>query len=197
MEFKEAMMHRRSRYELTSTSPLNPDQLKALLVHALNHTPSAYNAQGGRLLLALNEHHQAIWDALIALLKTRQSEERFAKSKAKIEQFKKAYGTVLFFNDLNVIKEYQKKYPKYAEQTELWSQQSHGMLQYVVWTSFADAKIGASLQHYNPLIDDAIKSLFAVPDSWKLTAQMPFGIAKGSPKEKHFKPIETRLKVFE
>lgn len=44
-----------------------------------------------------------------------------------------------------------------------------------IWTALSQANIGANLQHYNPLIDDKIKELFSIPDTWKLTAQMPFG----------------------
>ena len=197
MEFKQVLKKRRSRYDLSNQSPIDTQALKSLLMDALNHTPSAYNAQGGRILCALNEHHNKIWDALLAIMKARQTPERWKKTKQKLNTFKAAHGTILFFNDMNVVKEYQNKYPRYADQTELWSNQSHGMLQYVVWASLADVGLGASLQHYNPIIDEAIKDIFEIPDSWQLTAQMPFGIPTNEPKEKHFKPIETRLKMFE
>lgn len=35
--------------------------------------------------------------------------------------------------------------------------------------------LGASLQHYNPLIDQEIAERFDIPDSWQLRAEMPFG----------------------
>lgn len=31
------------------------------------------------------------------------------------------------------------------------------------------------LQHYNPVIDDAVREMFHLPDSYKSVAQMPFG----------------------
>ncbi len=197
MEFTKVITKRRSRYDLTNQSTLSPEQLKKRLKEALLHTPSAYNAQGSRIILALNEHHDKIWDSVLETLQTRLDENRFAKTKLKIEGFKAAYGTILFFNDTDVIQTYQDKYPKYASKTETWSHQSHGMLQYVVWTTLADANMGASLQHYNPIIDDAIQKVFKHPKSWKLTAQMPFGICHNAPKEKHFEPLDQRFKVFE
>ena len=44
-----------------------------------------------------------------------------------------------------------------------------------MWTALAEQGIGASLQHYNPLIDDAIHNAFDLPAEWQLRAEMPFG----------------------
>ena len=70
----------------------------------------------------------------------------------------------------------------------------NGMLQNNIWTALSQANIGANLQHYNPLIDDKIKELFSIPDTWKLTAQMPFGSIEAHPNEKYIEDISTRLK---
>lgn len=55
---------------------------------------------------------------------------------------------------------------------------------------------GASLQHYNPLIDDEVKETFGIAADWKLIAQMPFGNILTPPGEKEFQPIEERVKVI-
>ena len=60
-----------------------------------------------------------------------------------------------------------------------------------------DAGLGASLQHYNPLIDEAVAREWKLPASWKLTAQMPFGSPECKPDEKTFLPLDGRLKMFE
>ena len=39
---------------------------------------------------------------------------------------------------------------------------------------FAQHGVGASLQHYNELIESDLWSDFEVPDHWRLIAQMPF-----------------------
>lgn len=84
----------------------------------------------------------------------------------------------------------------YADNFPIWSNQSSGMLQHVVWTALAEAGIGASLQHYNPLIDEEVKSTWELPAEWKLIAQMPFGGIVTAPGEKEFEPIDQRVKVF-
>ena len=38
-----------------------------------------------------------------------------------------------------------------------------------------DAGFGASLQHYNPLIDEAVAKQWHINPNWKLIAEMPFG----------------------
>jgi predicted oxidoreductase (fatty acid repression mutant protein) len=71
------------------------------------------------------------------------------------------------------FKQLQEQFPLYKENFALWSMQSAGMLNLVVWTALAEAGMGASLQHYNPLIDEAVKAKFNLPATWRLIAQMP------------------------
>lgn len=110
--------------------------------------------------------------------------------------FKAGYGSVLFFEDQTVVKSLQENFALYADNFPVWSNQSSGILQFVVWTAFAEAGLGASLQHYNPLIDDEVKTTFDIPAEWKLIAQMPFGKIATAPGEKEFQPIEDRVKVL-
>ena len=74
--------------------------------------------------------------------------------------------------------------------------QAGGMVQFAVWSALADNGIGANLQHYNPLIDEKMKEMFNVPDTWKLVAQMPFGSIEQQPGEKYFEPLDNRIKVY-
>ena len=69
------------------------------------------------------------------------------------------------------------------------------MLQFAVWTAFSELGLGASLQHYNPLIDEPVKKMFEVPATWKLVAQMPFGEILAGPEPKEKLPISERLRV--
>ena len=114
----------------------------------------------------------------------------------KIRGFAAGAGTVLFFEDQNTIESLQKKFPLYAENFPKWSLEANGMLQYMIWLALCEAGLGASLQHYNPLIDDEVKLVFDLPGHWQLLAQMPFGSIEQPAEEKSFLPIEERLKVF-
>ena len=65
------------------------------------------------------------------------------------------------------------------------------MHQIVVWTALEIEGFGASLQHYNSLIDDEVKRRWDTPSEWKLIAQMPFGKPTTTPGA-----LEKRIKVF-
>lgn len=77
-----------------------------------------------------------------------------------------------------------------------FNSQSSGMLQYMVWAALENEGAGASLQHYNPLIDDAVAAEWKLPASWKLISQMPVGSREAPAGEKTFESIEKRVKVF-
>lgn len=66
----------------------------------------------------------------------------------------------------------------------------------MVWTSLEIEGLGASLQHYNELIEADVKREWKVPADWKLISQMPFGKPTAPAGEKEFMPLEERVKVF-
>ena len=65
-----------------------------------------------------------------------------------------------------------------------------------VWAAFTDNNIGASLQHYNPLIDADVQKEWDLPTSWKLRGQMPFGSIETLPAEKSYMDDQERFRVF-
>jgi len=70
------------------------------------------------------------------------------------------------------------------------------MAQFAVWTTLADSGLGASLQHYNPLIDERVAEHFEIEKSWLLRAQLCFGSIEQTVEEKLQKPDQQRFKVF-
>ena len=46
--------------------------------------------------------------------------------------------------------------------------------------------LGANLQHYNPLIDEAVAKEWNLPESWKLRGQLVFGSIEAPAGEKTF-----------
>lgn len=78
----------------------------------------------------------------------------------------------------------------------MWSEQAGGMAQLSVWSALANENIGASLQHYNPLIDAEVAKTWNIPSSWKLRAQMPFGSNEQAFGDKVFMDDAERFKIF-
>lgn len=194
---KEALKHRRSYYAIGNQTPFPDDAIEEILDFAALHIPSAFNSQSTRMVLLLKEHHQKLWDIVKNTLKSSISATAYTTTEAKINKsFAAGYGTVLFFEDRNIITNLQKAFPLYHEKFPLWSQQTSAMHQLGVWTMLEDAGFGASLQHYNPLIDEQVIATWKLPENWELVAQMPFGLPLEPPAKKEFKPLCDRIRVF-
>ncbi|KZL89478.1 nitroreductase family protein [Clostridium magnum] len=195
-DFNSAIKERRSFYAITKDSPISDDRIGEIINDAVKYTPTAFNSQSGRVVLLLGENHNKVWDITKEILRKVVPAESFSTTEEKINSFSNGYGTVLFFEDQNVIEGLQNQFTLYKDNFPIWSQQASGMLQLVVWTALENEGLGASLQHYNPIIDEKVNKQWNIPESWKLIAQMPFGKPASEPKEKQFQPLEERIKVF-
>ena len=195
--FLKSILKRRSFYNLGKKLPINNSELVKEIAEALKNTPSAFNSQSARVVLLLKDNHQKLWNIVKETLKRSIPAEKFAPTEAKINSFAAAYGTILYFDEEKPIQKLQQDFPLYKENFPVWGQQANGMLQFVIWTMLAEQNIGASLQHYNPLIDDEVKKTWNLPQSWKLIAQMPFGSMTAPAGDKTFLPIEERLRIFD
>lgn len=193
MEFLQAVKNRRSHYDICDESPITNQQIEDILKHTMTYVPSAFHSQTSRTVLLLGDSHQKLWDIVKSTLQTLIPEDKFAPTNEKINSFAKGHGTILFFEDMDVVEELQKSFPLYADNFPVWSNQSSGMLQYAVWTALSSEGLGASLQHYNPLIDEAVKKEFGCSSNWKLLSQMPFGQPNSQPKDMTYMPIEERI----
>lgn len=195
-EFYEAIKERRSVYAISKESTISDDRIVEVVNEAVKYNPSAFNSQSGRAVVLLGENHDKLWDLTMEALRKIVPADQFAPTEEKINSFKNGYGTVLFFEDINTIEALQQQFALYSDNFPVWSQHSSGMLQYIVWTSLAIEGLGASLQHYNPLIENKIKEVWQIPDNWKLVAQMPFGKPVAPAGVKAFLPLEDRVKIF-
>lgn len=194
--FLKSISRRRSIYNLGNKLPISDSELIKEMEDAVRNTPSAFNSQSARVVLLLKDNHQKLWNIVKETLKRSIPAEKFAPTEAKINSFAAAYGTILYFEEEKTIQKLQQDFPLYKENFPVWGQQANGMLQFVIWTMLAEQNIGASLQHYNPLIDEAVKTEWQLPARWKLIAQMPFGSIEAPAGEKSFRPLSERIKIF-
>lgn len=195
-DFMTAIKDRRSIYVISKTPIISDERIQELVEDAVKHTPSAFNSQSARVIVLLGEEHDKLWNITEAVLKKVVPAENFASTAEKMTGFRNGYGTVLFFEDQSVIEGLQAQFELYKDNFPVWSLESSGMLQLVIWTALENEGYGASLQHYNPLIDEDIKKEWSIPSSWQLRAQMPFGKVEAPPGEKQFQPITERVKVY-
>lgn len=195
-DIKKAIENRRSFYAISNHTTIQDKELEEMIQFAIKHTPSAFNSQSARAVLLLGEHHLKLWGIVADALRKKMSEKAFESTEMKLNAFAAGYGTILFFEDQAIIEGLQNQFPSYSQTFPIWSQQSAGMHQYVLWMLIEDAGMGASLQHYNPIIDDEVRQTWNLPSTWKLVAQMPFGKPTAQPGEKSFNPIDERVLVF-
>ena len=187
---------RRTQYALGKTLPLPNEDVAELIREAIKHTPSSFNSQSSRAVILFGAESDKLWNIVRETLRPVVPADAFAQTEAKIDSFAAGAGTVLFYEDQNVVEGLQENFPLYADNFPVWSEQSGGMAQHSVWVALANAGIGASLQHYNPLIDTEIAKVWDVPTNWKLRAQMPFGSNEQPFPEKSFMDDAGRVKVF-
>lgn len=186
---------RRTNYTLGKDVTLPQEEITARIEAVVREVPSAFNMQSGRIIIAYGSAHDKIWQITKDTLRAVVPAEAFANTEKKIDSFAAAYGTILYYDDTDVVKKLQEQFPLYAANFPTWAQQANGMMQYALWTLFANMGLAANLQHYNPLIDEALASEFDVPASWQLIAQMPFGQPLSQPGPIEKLPIDERVKI--
>jgi len=195
-DFYEAVKKRRSYYGISKDEVVTRERITEIVNYAVTNAPSAFNSQSGRVILAFGEEHDKLWNFTKDTLRKLVPPNMFPDTEAKLNAFQSGYGTVLFFEEQETVKALQSKFALYKDNFPIWSLESSGMLQYIIWTSLEIEGLGASLQHYNPIIDEQVKKQFNVPESWKLLAQMPFGKPIAPPQDKTFIALEERVKIF-
>lgn len=187
---------RRTQYALGANLPISEVETTRLIQEAVRLAPSSFNSQSSRAVILYGNASRQFWSIVKESLRKIVPADAFPASAARIDGFAAGAGTVLFYEDQNVVKSLQEKFALYADNFPIWSEQSSGMAQLAVWTVLANSGIGASLQHYNPLVDDETADRWGLPASWKLRAQMPFGSNEKPFAAKTFIDDADRFRVF-
>lgn len=195
--FIDLAKKRRSIYALGRNVKLSTDELTDLIKTNMKQVPTPFNNQTTRAVILFGDSHEKLWDIVINRLKQEVPDEAaFARTAAKINNFKAAFGTILFYTETKTVKEFEDNFPLYADNFQDWSEQAQGNAQYSVWTSLAENGLGANLQHYNPLIDDEVRAAFNIPASWRLRAEMDFGSIEAPAGDKEYMADDDRFLVF-
>lgn len=191
----QSLRKRRSQYSLGRNLSQSPAEIEALIKEAIRWSPSSFNSQSSRAVILFGAQSERFWELVRESLRPLVPAEAFGATEQKLASFAAGVGTVLFYEDQDVVKGLQEQFALYADNFPVWSEHSTGMAQVATWTALAEAGIGASLQHYNPVVDEAAAREWSIPDSWKLRAQMPFGSNEAPFAEKTFMDDAERFRV--
>lgn len=196
MSYQQTIERRRSVYALNSTLPIPEDEVIKTIEDAIVASPSAFNMQSARAIVLLGDQHRALWEDIVTeVLRGHVPAERFAPTQAKMDGFAAGAGTVLFFEDEDVVEDFKRQFPRYAGAFGEFAAHGQGIAQVNVWNALAEKGVGANLQHYNPIIDADVRERWGVPKSWRLVAQLVFGgiAAPAGPQERM--PASERVRV--
>jgi predicted oxidoreductase (fatty acid repression mutant protein) len=108
--------------------------------------PCSFNSQTARAIVLLGAEHRKLWDITTECLRAIVPAEAFPVTEKKMQGFKSAYGTVLWFEDQTGVKAMQDAFPTYADKFPIFSEHASGMNQYVAWTALEAEGFGANLQ---------------------------------------------------
>ena len=186
---------RHSIYALGENLPLTQNEVYELVTDTIQSSPTAFNSQTVRAVVLFGEKSNRVWDIVEETLRKIVPAENFQSTADKIASFRAGAGTILYFTDMPTVEKLENDFKLYADNFKPWAEQAIGGAQQAVWVALANEGVGASLQHYNPLIDELIAKEFDIPANWKLRAQMPFGSIEAPAGEKEFMADEDRFRV--
>ena len=185
---------RRSNYDLGNNLEISKKDLINLLRKIIYYAPSPFNVQSSKIVLLNKKSHHLLWTTVVEeFLKKNNNGDLLDSDKARIKREDKAYGTILFYKDEQVIEENKKKLDAY-EQKELnnWCIEESAMLQMNVWNELRLKNIGAHLVHFDN-IDEEISVTFDIDKKYKLVAMMVFGSIVQEAAVKPKKDIDKRF----
>lgn len=189
MSIIQSLEKRRTYYDINGDLPVSKAEIVERIQQITELVPDAFNMKSARVVVLFDEQHKQLWDEVYHIFGGNVPRE-------KLDSFKAGAGTVLYFYDEATVKSLQEAFPLYADNFPVWANQANGMLQISIWSALRELGVGASLQHYNPVIDEKIKSLYHIPESYKLIAQMPFGGIGSEPDAKAKEDIGQRVQVL-
>ncbi|HFQ3787995.1 TPA: nitroreductase family protein [Enterococcus faecium] len=194
--FTDTLKNRRSIYHLGRNVSLSNEELTTLIKEAIKESPTAFNAQSTCAVILFGDAHEKLWEITEEALRPLTPAEAFPNTQNKLAGFKNGYGTVLFFKDTDVVKGLQEQFELYADNFPDWSEQSNGIATANTWVALVDKGLGANLQHYNPVIDEAVAKEWNIPSNWKLRSQLVFGSPETPAGEKEYMNDADRFRVF-
>lgn len=194
--FLNSIKSRRTIYAIGKNLTVDQATIEETIREAVKQSPSSFNSQTSRVVTLYGESHAKFWEIVRETLRKMVPAEAFANTSAKIDSFAAGFGTVLFYEDQDVVKGLQEQFALYADNFPVWSEHSSAIAQFATWTALSEIGVGASLQHYNPIIDAEVAETFDIPANWKLRAQLVFGSIEAAAGDKTYMDDAARFKTF-
>ena len=167
---------RRSNYDLGNNLEISKKDLINLLRKIVYYAPSPFNIQSSKIVLLNKKSHHLLWTTVVEeFLKKNNNGDLLDSDKARIKREEKAYGTILFYKDEQIIENFKKDLEDYEKNNlDEWCTQESAMLQMNIWNELRLRNIGAHIVHFDN-IDEEVSVAFDIDKNYKLVAMMVFG----------------------
>ncbi|RMZ86423.1 hypothetical protein DV736_g6351, partial [Chaetothyriales sp. CBS 134916] len=196
-----AIETRRTIYPLTKTSTVPDSRIREIVESTIKHTPSAFNVQSARAVILLGADHEKLWEKGSVFLQKSVPAEVWEKFAPRVQGFKAAYGTALWFEDSEDLDDLKEKNPQVQHVISEWSDHSSGMHHFIAWTALSLEGLGCNLQHYNllPGFTKEVLEEWKLPQTWVLKSQLVFGKPINGmvrDRDRTYKPVEDRMSLL-
>ena len=162
----DAIKERRSIRNLKKPENMTKEKIEEILKVAL-YTPSAFCMQSARMIVVTGDENKKLWDiAKDEVKKTLPAGQDFKPTEDKLNGFAAGFGTILFFEEDTTVKNMQDNFSLYADNFPVWAEQA------------------------------SVKKEWNVPSTWRLRAQMPFGLADETPGDRKFLDFGEVVKLY-
>lgn len=192
----ELVKKRRSQYMIGNDTDLTNEEIVKRITEIVRDVPSASNSQTTRVAFVFGDKNVELWDHILDVQKDVLQGDMWEMMSGVMEGAKNAVGTILFFEDLEAVKEM----PTSPSRVEIYKQNNNANVQYAVWLALTEMNLGGSLQHmnvgYEQGFDKSVKELLGLPEHWEMQAQMPFGSIEGENGEKEYIADSERVVVI-
>lgn len=192
----ELVKNRRSQYMIGNDTDLTNEEIVERITEIVRDVPSASNSQTTRVAFVFGDKNVELWDHILDVQKDILQGDMWEMMSGVMEGAKNAVGTILFFEDLEAVKEM----PTSPSRVEIYKQNNNANVQYAVWLALTEMNLGGSLQHmnvgYEQGFDKSVKELLGLPEHWEMQAQMPFGSIEGENGEKEYIADSERVVVI-
>lgn len=192
---------RLSCYTLSDESTIPDTRIHEIVNAAVKHAPSSFNVQSARAVILVKDDHQALWDLADRAVKSSTEEKNHEFLQKMVSGFRKAYGSVLWFEDKDALDGLAAKNPLFGHLVPEWADSSSGMHQFLVWTALELEGMGCNLQHFNfiPEFAEEVLKHWNLPKQWIFKSQLVFGkptdgLKRG--KERTYAPLADRVMIF-
>lgn len=196
MEFDQLLEKRRSTYMMSANTDVTEEAIVEALRKNVRQVPTAYNSQTTRYVVVFGDANKKLWEHIYDVQKDVLDSELWTQVGPVVNSYKDVKGTVIFFEDHNALE----NIPSPGNSRNIYKQNNAGNGQLVTWLTLAELGLGATLNHFNigfeQGFDSKIREFFNLPDTYEMTAQMPFGAIEQPAYPKDFMDSEEQVQVI-